>query len=205
MMKKRNYAPIVRRNFLHEKLIDTLTLHAGIIDLILDDVETNVTYECIENADECEHSCMNLNSLVKSITISSAINKGENNGQHKKYAYYEDCQGSLYCIVENDIYQFLLKTPKLIISRDEVLIFYTERDILATKDCQHYVFIHEGFQFGDSDDEIIEIVANESDCTIITGRMVYEGKGKSRIGRLKKNQYILRFQIEQGKLDMSIR
>lgn len=45
----------------------------------------------------------------------------------------------------------------------------------------------------------------QSDCTIITGRMVYEGKGKSRIGRLKKNQYILRFQIEQGKLDMSIR
>ena len=31
--------------------------------------------------------------------------------------------------------------------------------------------------------------------------MIYEGNGKSKIGRLKKNQYKLCFQIEQEKLD----
>lgn len=94
-------------------------------------------------------------------------------------AYYEDSVGIKHKIIQYDICKFLLKKPKLVVSEEGVLVFFTEDQILATIDCQQYVWVRW--------DDIIKnctsienITAYHEYCevTLVEGEDVYDNLGK---------------------------
>lgn len=92
-----------------------------------------------------------LNSFVLNIAVSKGVNgKRYSVGSGKMeeepiesdtIAYYEDPVGIKHQIIQYDICEFLRKRPKLVVSEEGVLVFYTEDEILATTDCQQYAWV----------------------------------------------------------------
>lgn len=92
-----------------------------------------------------------LNSFILSITVSEcvggkrfSVSSGklvEESIDSDTIAYYEDPVGVRHHIIQYDICKFLLKKPKLVVSEEGVLVFYTEDEILATTDCQQYAWV----------------------------------------------------------------
>lgn len=111
-----------------------------------------------------------LNSCILKIVVSKgvdgkcfSIGRGkmeEGPIESDTIVYYEDPVGIKHEIIQYDIWKFLMKKPKLVVSEEGVLVFYTEDEILATTDCYHYAWIHW--------DGIIE------NCTSIENIMAYK-------------------------------
>lgn len=109
-----------------------------------------VRYQCKDEVDLMPDRC--LNAFVKSITVSStmygkkfSISAGkvkEEKFDSKTVVYYEDNIGRRYAVLQYDIIKFLLRKPKLVVSSEGVLIFFTKDTILATNDCEHYAWVH---------------------------------------------------------------
>lgn len=109
-----------------------------------------VKYQC--NANVC---CdlepeYRLNSFIDSITVSTVLcgNIIPAEGEIKKtgydtVVYYKDHNATNYEINHNSIREFLIKKPNLVVSPEGMLIFFTDRQILATHDCKMCYFISE--------------------------------------------------------------
>ncbi|MGN1297446.1 MAG: hypothetical protein ACI4VH_03315 [Clostridia bacterium] len=110
-----------------------------------------VRYQCKDEVDLMPDRC--LNAFVKSITVSStmygkkfSISAGkvkEEKFDSKTVVYYEDNIGRRYAVLQYDIIKFLLRKPKLVVSSEGLLIFFTKDAILVTNDCEHYAWINE--------------------------------------------------------------
>lgn len=110
-----------------------------------------VEYKCDENASCYLGPDYRLNSFIHSITVSTALHGkkyGVGTGRisseitdYDTVVYYTDHAGIRHSIIQNDICQFLLEKPKLVVSPEGMLIFFTEKKILATVDCNHYHWI----------------------------------------------------------------
>ena len=97
-----------------------------------------------------------LNSFVMTITVSEAmygkhfyVNSGEvitTITGIDKVAYYEDNFGVCHTIMQEDIFNLLIQKPKLVVSSEGVLIFYTDKKILVTVDCQQYCWIDDDWR-----------------------------------------------------------
>ncbi len=149
-----------------------------------------VVYQCNESI--CYADIMpepRLNSFVLNITVSTgecgkrySVDSGKMKEEPIGFdtiAYYEDPVGIKHQIIQYDICKFLLKKPKLVVSEEGVLVFYTEDAILATTDCQQYAWVRW--------DDIIEnctsienIIAYKEYCevTLIEGEDVYDDIGE---------------------------
>lgn len=109
-----------------------------------------VRYQCKDEVDLMPDR--RLNAFIKSITVSStmygkefSISAGkviEKRIGLKTVVYYQDHIGRRYAIPQVDIIKFLLRKPKLVVSSEGVLIFFTKDTILATNDCEHYAWVH---------------------------------------------------------------
>lgn len=107
-----------------------------------------VVYQCADDSIMPE-PC--LNSFIMNIAVSTgvsgkrfSVDSGKIEEEITDFdtiAYYEDSFGIKHQIIQYDICKFLLKKPKLVISEEGVLVFYTEDEILATTDCQQYVWV----------------------------------------------------------------
>ena len=119
------------------------------------DEELIVRYQCDDKAYYLE-PCDYLNQFVKKITVSTAkaisflvpyyMGRGPGiqveQSKRESIAYYEDNVGVLHKIIQGDISDFLLKQPKLTVSPEGMLVFYTTNEVLATLDCEHYCWFH---------------------------------------------------------------
>ncbi len=119
------------------------------------DEELIVRYQCDGKAYYLEPFDY-LNHFIKKITVSTAkaisflvpYYMGESAGirveqpKRESIVYYEDNVGVLHKIIQGDISHFLLKQPKLTVSPEGMLIFYTKDEVLATLDCEHYCWLH---------------------------------------------------------------
>lgn len=120
----------------------------------------NIIYQYAEEYPICYYYCSNksmlqpenfLNTFIESISVSIAdygkkVSVGTGKVVEKlcsmdAVVYYTDRIGIKHAVVQNDIIKFLLKKPKLLVSTDGVLVFYTAKEILATIDCNHYAWV----------------------------------------------------------------
>ncbi len=120
---------------------------------ILQFVEKNpiVHYRCDEVKCYYLKGEPRLNSFIKSITATTVelcVKTCCDTGQldfkitdEKKVVYYTDKVGINHAIIQKDIYDFLLKKPNLVVSPEGVLLFYTDKEIIATIDCNQYHWI----------------------------------------------------------------
>lgn len=125
-----------------------------------------------------------LNSFILSITVSKCVDGKRfsvSNGKLEEefiesdtIAYYEDPVGILHQIIQHDICEILLKKPKLVVSEEGVLVFYTEDEILATTDCQQYAWVRWD-DFVKNCTTIEEIQAYQEFCkvTLIEGQETF--------------------------------
>lgn len=94
------------------------------------------SYKC---SDDCGLIPANfLNSFVETITVS-AINSDEFGPEIK--VYFTDTIGRKMEIPQHDIFTFLLKKPKITVSAEGLLLFYTNKEVLVTLDCNHYAWV----------------------------------------------------------------
>lgn len=92
-----------------------------------------------------------LNSFIESITVSAAskgkrfsVGTGKISSKITDcdvVVYYTDNTGICHTVIQHDIFYFLLKKPNLVVSPEGMLIFFTDKQILATVDCNHYYWI----------------------------------------------------------------
>lgn len=153
-----------------------------------------VRYQCKDEVDLMPDR--RLNAFIKSITVSStmygkefSISAGkviEKRIGLKTVVYYQDNIGRRYAIPQVDIIKFLLRKPKLVVSSEGVLIFFTKDTILATNDCEHYAWVH-GINTEHSVIEDVELLKKYSCVCLVDTE---EGN------ELNKYHYKLQFDID---------
>ena len=143
-----------------------------------------VVYQCNESI--CYADIMpepRLNSFVLNIVVSTGVDgKRYSVGSGKMEEEpigYEDPFGIKHQIIQYDICKFLLKRPKLVVSEEGILVFYTEDEILATTDCQQYAWV----RWDDTIENctsIENIIAYKEYCevTLIDGEDVFDDFGE---------------------------
>lgn len=110
-----------------------------------------VVYRCSEDAEVMPSS--RLNAFIESIAVSTA-NLGKHFSLDKRdmkweytgpdtVAYFTDNTGRVIAIQQYDISRLLMKKPNLVISYEGLLVFFTEKEILVTNDCEHYAWVHD--------------------------------------------------------------
>ena len=109
-----------------------------------------VRYQCDENSICALDGDPHLNSFVESITVSivqrgRAVKLGSEKTHTKSVkadvvVYYTDHFGINHSFFQNDINQLLLKKANLVVSPEGVLVFFTDKEIIATLACNngHY-------------------------------------------------------------------
>ena len=115
-----------------------------------------VRYQCDENSICALDGDPHLNSFVESITVSF-VQRGKkfehvSEKTHTKrvkadvVVYYTDHFGINHSIFQNDINQLLLEKANLVVSPEGVLVFFTDKKIIATLACNNgYYWISEHF------------------------------------------------------------
>ena len=108
-----------------------------------------VVYRCSEEAGVMPYS--RLNTFIESINVSN-VDRGKQFSlelgdmectatEPDTIAYFTDTIGRHTLIPCHDVSVFLLRRPYLVISNEGLLVFFTEKEILATIDCWHYAWI----------------------------------------------------------------
>ena len=135
-----------------------------------------VRYEC--NQGICNEPEGMLNTFIKNITVSTAtdgkkvtVKTGKIESEvlkNETIAYYEDAYEIYHSITNRDIFMLLLKKPNLVVSPEGVLVFYTEKSILCTLDCESCLEIKINESKGnintiDVFDDFIEVVYDDDD------------------------------------------
>ena len=111
-------------------------------------------YKCDESACYEIDPEYRLNAFVRCIHLSIAdagkewcIKKEDsfdsNYVNESVIAYYEDNYGNRKMIEQRELISFLFRKPELVVSPEGVLVFYTNKDILATLDMDHYIYIND--------------------------------------------------------------
>ena len=104
-------------------------------------------YPIVRYQSKSQEADASLNTFVKSVTVSTGVNGrcvsafGQSELTPSKYEtlfYYEDSFGLCHSIVDDEVCKFLLTKPRLMVSPEGALVFFTKKDILATIDCQHF-------------------------------------------------------------------
>lgn len=156
-----------------------------------------VAYRCSEDAGVMPSS--RLNTFIESIMVSTAnfgkrfsLNKRDMEWEYTgldTVAYFTDNIGRRTIIPCRDISRFLLKKPNLVISNEGLLVFFTEKAILATSDCEHYAWVH------DIDTENGKIIGIEvyEDCCIVN---LEDNENHDESGNSMKYSYKLQFIID---------
>lgn len=115
-----------------------------------------VRYQCDENSICALDGDPHLNSFVESITVSivqrgRAVKLGSEKTHTKSVkadvvVYYTDHFGINHSFFQNDINQLLLEKANLVVSPEGVLVFFTDKKIIATLACNNgYYWISEHF------------------------------------------------------------
>ena len=135
-----------------------------------------VHYQCDEISSIYLEGGPRLNSFIESITVSTALEgKKAWFGSGKltsevvgcdTVVYYKDHAGINHAIIKHDIYCFLLQKPKLVVSPEGVLLFFTDKQIIATVDCNHYHWI-DGHIIDVEEETIKDIEVCEDYCKVI--------------------------------------
>lgn len=110
-----------------------------------------VCYQCDKLSNIYLEGGPRLNSFIESITVSTAkYGKRVCFGSGKltceltdndTVIYYTDNIGINHSVIQLDICDFLLQKPNLVVSPQGILIFFTDEQIIATVDCNHYHWI----------------------------------------------------------------
>ena len=109
-----------------------------------------VVYRCSEDAQVMSST---LNGFIESITVSTA-DLGRRFSLKRRYmqweytgpdtvAYFTNITGRCIAIRQYDIRRFLQNKPNLVISNEGLLVFFTDKTILVTLDCEHYAWVHD--------------------------------------------------------------
>ncbi|MBQ3409346.1 MAG: hypothetical protein IJH12_09105 [Clostridia bacterium] len=137
-----------------------------------------VMYQCDELACYEMQPDYRLNAFVKRITVSALVNgrragfsaaseKTESEIVEKDMVvYYENNFGLCSAVIQEDIFQLLIKKPKLVVSPEGVLIFFNDREILATVDGYHYYWINSNVIDVD-DKRVVDIEVHDDYCKVI--------------------------------------
>lgn len=135
-----------------------------------------VKYKCDKSASCYLEPDFRLNSFIESITVSTALygkrvgvgtgRISSENVDFETVIYYTDHAGICHSVIQHDICWFLLHKPNLVVSPEGMLIFFTEKEILATVDCNHYHWIS-GNILDIGEHTIKDIVVCEDYCQII--------------------------------------
>lgn len=106
-----------------------------------------VRYKCDEVASVYLEGGFRLNSFIESITVSTAcygkkasFGTGKLSCEITDYdtvVYYTDHAGINHAIIQHDICWFLLQKPNLVVSPEGVLVFFTDKQIIATVGCNN--------------------------------------------------------------------
>lgn len=110
-----------------------------------------VLYQCDELSNIYLEGGPRLNSFIESITVSTAkygkrvcFSSGKltcEDIDSDIVVYYTDNVGINHEVIQQDICDFLLQKPNLVVSPQGILVFFTNEQIIATVDCNHYHWI----------------------------------------------------------------
>ena len=147
-----------------------------------------VRYQCDDNVSIFleGHPC--LNAFVESITVSAALHgrrasfgSGKLNSEIADYdvaIYYTDHAGINHAIIQHDICWFLLQKPNLVVSPEGVLVFFTDKEIIATLGCNNSYHWINGHVIDVEGKTIKDIEVCEDYCKVI---LVDENKAEHNI------------------------
>lgn len=148
-----------------------------------------VRYKCDGNSTFSLDAKPRLNSFIESITVSvvgigrrSLFNKFdvESFVEPNVVAYYTDHFGVNHVIDYDGLYRLLLQKPNLVVSPEGVLIFFTDKEIIATLNCNDCIYyISEQF-INLKNKTVNDIVVGKNYCKIV----VLSKKGKEIYFRL---------------------
>ena len=148
-----------------------------------------------------------LNNFIESIYVSVCdlgmkyeLEKGKMESSfigNEAIAYYTDIFGRDIIIDQYDIRRFLLKKPKLTISKEGLLIFYTQREILVTLDCDHYAWVDI-----DTESKPIDSIELIDGKNIVRMKPSYKPGKKKGTMRKSAKQYKLDFEVSFYKHEM---
>lgn len=135
-----------------------------------------VHYRCDEASRGYLEGEPRLNSFIESITVSTALygkkawfGTGKlscKNTDYDTVCYYTDNEGINRAIIQHEICCFLLEKPNIILSPEGVIVFFTEKQILATVDCNHYQWI-DGYEINLEGRRIKDIEVCKDFCKVI--------------------------------------
>lgn len=110
-----------------------------------------VHYKCDEMSELYLEGGPRLNSFIETITVSTTrygkkfgVGSGKMTSEqvdNETVVYYTDHEGINHSVIMNDLCWFLLQKPKLVISPEGMLIFFTDEQIIATVDLKQYHWI----------------------------------------------------------------
>lgn len=136
-----------------------------------------VHYQCNENACIYLEGGARLNSFIESITVSAALygkragfGSGKLSCENTDYdvvVYYTDHAGINHAIIQHDICWFLLQKPKLVVSPEGVLVFFTDKEIIATLACNNSYYWINGHLIDVEGQTIKNIEVCEDYCKVI--------------------------------------
>lgn len=136
-------------------------------------------YECDENSRFALDGELYLNSFVEDITIS-IVQSGRQvlfgsktsdfnitDFEASVIVYYTDHAGINRVIYQNDLFELLLKKPKLVVSPEGILIFFTEKEIIATAGCNNGYYWISDYCLDMKDRIVKDIKVLKNYCKII--------------------------------------
>ena len=136
-----------------------------------------VKYRCNEDSIAYLDGYSWLNSFVESITVSTALygkkagfGSGKLDCENTDYdtvVYYTDHAGINHAIIQHDLCWFLLQKPNLVVSPEGVLVFFTDKEIIATVGCNNGYYWISGNVIDIKDKTIENIEVCDDYCKVI--------------------------------------
>lgn len=136
-----------------------------------------VHYRCDEVASVYLEGGFRLNSFIESITVSTALygkkawlGSGKLDCENTDYdtvVYYTDHAGINHAIIQHDICWFLLQKPNLVVSPEGVLVFFTDKQIIATVGCNNGYHWIDGYVIDVEGKTIKNIEVYDDYCKVI--------------------------------------
>ena len=145
-----------------------------------------VRYKCDENSTFSLDGEPRLNSFIESITVSvvgigkrALFNKFDVESfiESNVVAYYTDHFGINHVIDHDGLYHLLLQKPKLVVSPEGVLIFFTDKEIIATLNCNDCIYYINGYFIDLKNKTVNDIIVGKNYCKVVVlskrGKKIY--------------------------------
>ena len=92
-------------------------------------------------------------------------------------AYYTDHFGINHVIDHDGLYHLLLQKPKLVVSSEGVLIFFTDKEIIATLNCNDCIYYINGYFIDLKNKTVNDIIVGKNYCKVVvlskSGKKIY--------------------------------